>query len=311
MQFRGFPSVINLELTHACNLRCGHCNSAAGTPLPNEMGLDEILKICDQFPELQVREVDFVGGEPFLRLDWFRIALYLRSLEISVRVVSNGALLGDNVSHLENAGIAGVCIGLDGLEQTHDHFRQRSGLFRQVINGVEATVATDIDVTVVTIAHDDNVNELPQLYTFLRCLGVRRWRILPINFSIRRKENVKNLSTSSSFRLAEFIGSHVADDCRNEVDTAPPGSVGCSVELDTGTFFWQSCGAGMSSCTITADGKVKGCLSFPDHFVEGNLRQHDLWSICFDKRTFGYTLDCSLEDLVGNCSDCSFGRQCR
>ena len=125
MAFEGFPVVIGLELTLACNLRCQHCASVAGIPRPNELGLDEILDICDQFPALLVQEVDFTGGEPLLHKHWSQIAAHLNELKIPVRMVSNGLLLEDNISRLVDARIATVGISVDGLEATHDRIRER------------------------------------------------------------------------------------------------------------------------------------------------------------------------------------------
>ena len=62
MGFESFPYVIGWELTLACNLRCRHCASSAGSPRGQELTLEESLAICDQFPALLVNEVIFTGG---------------------------------------------------------------------------------------------------------------------------------------------------------------------------------------------------------------------------------------------------------
>ena len=311
MGFEGFPSVIGLELTLACNLRCNHCASSAGHPRPNELSLDEILNICDQFPDLLVQEVDLTGGEPLLRPDWFRIATYLRELNIPVRMVSNGVLLKENISRLVDAGIATVGISLDGLEATHDHIRERPGLFKQVLNGVEAALAAGIPIAVITAVNNHNVSELPKLYALLHRLGVRHWQVQPIFSRGRARETELNLSESSFLKLGEFIHSHAASCGTVGFSMMPADGVGYFTELDTRDPAWQGCGAGMSSCGITSDGKVKGCLSFPDHLVEGDLRKRDLWSIWFDKTSFIYNRKFSPEDLGENCTNCKFDEQCR
>lgn len=140
MAFEGFPLVVGWELTLACNLRCGHCASSAGMPRPNELNVDEAIDLCDQFPPLLVQEVDFTGGEPLLRADWPKIAARLREHNIPARMVTNGLLLEQNVPLLKDAGIATVGVSLDGLEATHDRIRRRSGLFKQVIAGIEASL---------------------------------------------------------------------------------------------------------------------------------------------------------------------------
>jgi hypothetical protein len=42
-------------------------------------------------------------------------------------------------------------------------------------------------------------------------------------------------------------------------------------------MVWLS--SGLVSAGITSDGKLKGCLSLPDEFIEGDLRTRSLWDI--------------------------------
>jgi MoaA/NifB/PqqE/SkfB family radical SAM enzyme len=82
MDFEGFPFIVGWELTLACNLRCEHCGSSAGLPRRDELTLAEALTICEQLPDLLVCEVDFTGGEPLVRPDWWKIAQKLYELKI-------------------------------------------------------------------------------------------------------------------------------------------------------------------------------------------------------------------------------------
>ena len=311
MKFEGFPSVIGLELTLACNLRCRHCASSAGHPRPNELSTDEFLSICDQFPDLLVEEVDFTGGEPLIRDDWFKIATHLRKMEIPVRMVSNGILLKHNIARLADAGIATIGISLDGLEATHDLIRAKPGLFREIVHGIEAALAAGIPVAVITAVNNYNVNELPGLYSFLRELGVRHWQVQPIFSRGRAREEELNLSFPSYLELGEFVKNRIAT-CRDSGFTLMPADgVGYFTDLDTRESAWKGCCAGMATCGITADGKVKGCLSLPDEIVEGDLRERDLWSIWFDKASFKYNREFSPVELGDNCTNCEYGEQCR
>ncbi|MGD8777871.1 MAG: radical SAM protein [Ignavibacteria bacterium] len=311
MEFEGFPAVIGLELTLACNLRCKHCASSAGYPRHNELSLKEMLNICDQFPDLLVQEVDLTGGEPLVRKDWFKIASYIRELNIPVRMVSNGVLLKDNLARIKDADISTVGISLDGLESTHDHIREKPGLFKQIINGIESALAEGIPIAVITAVSNYNVNELPGLYTFLRQLGVRHWQVQPIFSRGRAREEQLNLSETSFIQLGKFVQSNINLCEANVVNMMPADGVGYFTELDTREQEWNGCGAGISTCGITADGKIKGCLSLPDEFIEGDLRKRDLWDIWFDKKSFTYNRCFSASELGANCSNCEFGEQCK
>ncbi|MDH3892660.1 MAG: radical SAM protein [candidate division Zixibacteria bacterium] len=310
MTFEGFPLVIGLELTLECNLKCKHCASSAGQPRPKELKLDEILNICDDLPDLLVQEVDFTGGEPLLRTDWPIIAARLGELGISVRMVTNGVLLEKNIPPLLDSGIATVGVSLDGLESTHDLIRERPGLFKRLISGIEASLAAGIPTAVLTAVNDLNVSELPTLLAFLQRLGVRHWQVQP-TFSLgRAHEGRVSLSESSFLEMARFIKRNSNGGKNDTVSLMPADGVGYYTDLDTRDRPWAGCSAGRASCGITSDGKVKGCLSLPDDMIEGDLRTRDLWSIWFDDTAFSYNRCFSPKDLGKNCSGCEFGEQC-
>ncbi len=312
MAFEQFPVVIGFEVTLACNLRCKHCASSAGLPRRNELSLKEIIQIVDQFPDLLVQEVDFTGGEPLFRDDWFNIADYLKKLDISVRIVSNGVLLKENISRLLDAEVATVGVSLDGLENTHDKLREKTGLFKHITTGIDAALSAGIPIAVITAVNDYNVGELPELFRLLKNLGVRHWQVQPIFTRGRAREKELYLSETSFLELGAFVKKHNDPTFGSvEINMMPADGIGYFTHLDSRDTAWQGCSAGMSTCGITADGNVKGCLSLPDNIVEGNLRNRDLWSIWFDTKSFAYNRKFTIENLGENCADCEFGQQCR
>lgn len=312
MDFEGFPLVVGWELTLSCNLRCGHCASSAGLPRERELTLAEALELCDQFPSLLVQEVDFTGGEPLLRTDWPEIAARLHELQIPARMVTNGLLLKESAPLLKDVGLATVGVSLDGLEKTHDFIRRRQGLFRQVVDGIEAALAAGVPTAVITAVNTLNVNELPKLHALLQSLNVRHWQVQP-TFALGRvlEGNELTLSEESFLQLGQFIKRQTVPCGAARFNMMPADGVGYFTELDTRTQVWRGCGAGMASCGITSNGKVKGCLSHPDHLIAGDLRERDLWSIWFDKKSFSYNRSFSLGDLGNVCSGCEFGEQCK
>ena len=310
MKFEGFPVIIGIELTLACNLRCRHCASSAGNPREGELDLHEMLDLCDQFPSLLVQEVDFTGGEPLLRSDWPRIAERLKKHKIPFRMVTNGLLLEENVPVLSDLGIATVGVSLDGLEDTHDRIREKPGLFRKIISGIEAALDAGVPVAAITAVNHLNVNELALLQSFLHELGIKHWQVQPTFALGRAKEGSLDLSESTFLKIGRFVHANITT-CSGEcIGMVPADGVGYYTELDTRDPSWKGCGAGRASCGITSNGDVKGCLSLPDHLVEGNLREQDLWSIWFSDDSFAYNRQFTPDDLGEFCEGCEFGEQC-
>jgi len=91
----------------------------------------------------------------------------------------------------------------------------------------------------------------------------------------------------------------------------PGDSYGYYTNLDTRIPPWRGCPAGLFSCGITSDGKIKGCLSLPDELTEGDLRRDDLWDIWFHPDSFAYTRRFTTESLGPHCVACTKAEQCQ
>jgi len=313
MVFESFPFVVGWELTLACNLRCGHCGSSAGSPRKNELTGDECLKICDQFPELLVQEVNFTGGEPLLNPDWFDIALRLNELKIATKILTNGLLLdARTVTKIKAAGISGVGISIDGCENTHDRLRGQFGLFHEIKKSIERLHENNLQITVITTVHSTNVSELSTLRDILVSLGVKRWQVQPI-FPLGRtllRPELK-LSKADYLQLGRFIKSYYRRFPGQGLEILPGDSFGYYTDMDPRKPIWRGCPAGFFSCGITSDGKVKGCLSLPDEIIDGDLRRNDLWDIWFHTDAFTWNRKFSNGKLGENCRGCEMGETCR
>lgn len=312
MSFESFPLAVGWELTLACNLRCSHCGSAAGAPRSRELTVDEALTICDQLPALLVCEVDFTGGEPLCHPAWERIAARLLDLGIRTKLITNGALLGrDTAKRLRDAGIGRVGVSIDGLEATHDRIRGHLGLFQHATAGIQELLKLGVPVTAITTVNELNVGELPMIRSLLGSIGVDVWQFQPI-FPLGRAREFPEMALSHGayLQLGHFARCIVSVE---EVQplALPGDSFGYFTELDTRRPPWGGCSAGVALCGITSDGRVKGCLSMPDHLVEGDLRERDLWEIWFDAGAFRYNRNFATDDLGPNCCACDRAAECR
>lgn len=310
MTFEGFPLIIGWELTLQCNLRCRHCGSSAGLPRKNELSTAEALSICEQLPDLLVQEVDFTGGEPFLRPDLLIIARKLQNLRIKTNILTHGyGYSADDIRRLQDAGISGAGISLDGLEKTHDYIRRSNGSYASVLRTIGHFQEAEMPYNVITTVNARNISELPEMYLKLSESKVKYWRlqaIIPMGRVAQTPE--LELGEDQFHKLGQFIRKHYkpadtdslnlicSDGLQYVIPTAKP---------------WQGCGAGIVTCGITAEGKIKGCLSMPDELVVGDLRKNSLWDIWFDERSFVYNRNFQKNDLGENCKSCEKAEECK
>jgi radical SAM protein with 4Fe4S-binding SPASM domain len=312
MPFEGFPFVVGWELTLDCNLRCRHCASSAGTHRGGELTLDESLAICDQFPALLVQEVIFTGGEPLLSPNWFAIASRLKVLGIQAGIVTNGTVVSDDVvGQLVDCGITAAGVSIDGPEAVHDSMRGHAGCFRKASQAVQRLVKGNVATTVITSVTSLNIDLLDEVYELVKSLGAWKWQLQPIFPLGRAYTNSElHLGENEFIRLGKYIYDSIEKKNTNRPVIVPADSCGFCSDLDREEFGWHGCPAGRYECGIMSDGRVKGCLSWPDSTVEGDLREADLWTIWFEPGAFSRLRGYTADDVSGSCKGCEQAQEC-
>ncbi|KAL7503000.1 hypothetical protein ACHAXN_000857 [Cyclotella atomus] len=144
---------LRISLSERCNLRCQYCMPPEGVPLSPPSHLltnDEIIRLVDLFVKNGVNKVRLTGGEPLLRPD---IVPLVRSIADSLKmsrhdngsnglvgITTNGISLSRHIRGLVDAGLTGVNISLDTLQE--DRFveiTRRKGLHK-VMRAIQDTI---------------------------------------------------------------------------------------------------------------------------------------------------------------------------
>jgi len=147
---------------------------------------------------------------------------------------------------------------------------------------------------------------------YLQVIGVKKWQLQPI-FGFGRTRDAANLQLSLHEYLAmgRFIHDRHAEARGKGVEIFGADGVGYFSALDPPSPFpWRGCSAGISTCGIMSDGRLKGCLSWTDTMVEGNLRQDKFWNIWFGDGVFPHTRSLKKKDMTGQCRECDKAMEC-
>jgi len=308
------PKQVVWELTLKCNLRCIHCGSSAGKSRPDELSTKESLKLCKDLAEINTDEVCLMGGEPFLRKEWYRLGREVKDLGMKLLIISNGYIVNDDIiSKLVNLEPYAVSTSLDGATaKTHDHIRGVDGSFKKVMEFISSSKKSDLPVTVITTVNKLNFKELPMIKDFLLKENIA-WQIQTATPEGRFSKKLA-LSKEEFYSVGLFIASLQKQYKRKELPVIGAHCFGYnSNHLPCLGLYpqWMGCQAGISILSIKSNGDVIGCLSTPDKYIEGNIRKRSIIDIWNDPNAFAYNRKFKLEDLGENCRECKYGETCK
>ncbi len=317
---RARPRVAVWELTLRCNLSCEHCGSRAGKARPDELSTDECLALVESLASLDVLEVSLIGGEAHLHPGFFPVLRALKAHGVEVGMTSGGRGIDrDLARQMAAAGLDSVSVSLDGLEAAHDAQRGVLGSFQSALGAIRALADAGVFVSVNTQINRQSVADLPALVELLVSAGVRAWQIA-LTVAMGRAADHPELLLQPYDLLEVFpLLGRLKQRCDEaKIRVWPGNNIGyfgpfehvLRGEMPLGHCY--SCGAGVTTLGIEADGAIKGCPSLPSEaWIGGNIREEPLEAIWERSAALRYIRDRSVEDLWGFCRSCYYAEECR
>jgi radical SAM protein with 4Fe4S-binding SPASM domain len=257
--------------------------------------------------------VALIGGEIFLRPDWFDIASEIKRLGMSLSIVSNGLLIDDKMaSKISELDPDSVGISIDGSNaNTHDYIRSMKGSFERAVNALELLSTKDLPVSIITTVHKFNFKELPEIKNLILKRNIA-WQIqMASPFGRFRRKYA--LSPREFYSVGLFIASLRNRYSSKDLPVAGAHDFGyySSIMPNVQLQEWRGCQAGITNLGIQSDGNIKGCLALPDGFVEGNIREKSIVDIWNDPKSFPYNRGFRRDLLSGFCRRCRHSTVCK
>lgn len=169
---------LRVSVTDRCDLRCIYCMSERMRFLPRTelLSIEELDRLCTAFIQRGVRRLRFTGGEPLVRKGFLELLHSVRrhlgeGLD-EITVTTNGVQLAEFAAPLFAAGVRRVNVSVDSIDrETFARIARRDRL-TQVLEGIEAAVATGLKVKINTVAlKHDNAHEIPDLVKWAHARG--------------------------------------------------------------------------------------------------------------------------------------------
>jgi radical SAM protein with 4Fe4S-binding SPASM domain len=308
------------EITLACDLKCEHCGSRAGTARRNELTTQECLDVVDELAALGTREVTLIGGEAYLRHDFAQIIAAVTAAGMTCTLQSGGRNLNDKrVSEAVAAGVRSAGISIDGLRELHDELRGVPGSFDAAVASLRRLREHGVIVSVNTQITRAVVGELDALLDLIVGCGATSWQLqltVPMGRASERPDrllqphHLLGLMPKLAGLFERASARCVLLQIGNNIGYFGPFE-GLLRGFGLETIHYQGCMAGKNGIGIEADGKVKGCPSLPtEGYVGGNVRDIDLTSIWHETPELAFSRDKRYEPH-SFCGSCYYAKVCR
>jgi Fe-coproporphyrin III synthase len=322
--------IVVWNITRRCNLKCVHCYSDSDArEYPGELTWDQCRAVADDLAEYGVPAVLMSGGEPMIHPRFFDLATYMRQKGLRLTLSTNGTLIDhDAAKWIKDTGFSYVGISLDGIGDTHDHFRGRKGAFEKAVAAFRNCKSVGQKVGLRLTLSAPNVADLDHILDFIEAEDIDRVCFYHLVYS-GRGSNVVDVSHEQTRMAVDKIidrtARWAASGKPREVLTVDQPADGAYLYLRLlrenparaqemmDLLKWNG-GGGNSSGTGIGNIDTQGNVH-PDQFWQsltlGNVKQRKFSEIWRD--TTNETL-AALRDrngrLEGKCSGCRFLSVC-
>ncbi len=163
---------LELQITDKCNLKCKHC--FVGNSQNNELTIDIIKRIFDEFIQMQGLRVMITGGEPLMHKEFEKLNSLLPEYPFRKILFTNGILLNQKI--IEALNVDEIQFSIDGMEKGHDTLRGK-GTFSKVLKKLCKAKELGIPVSVATIVHSNNLDEFDKMEALFKEIRVKDWTV--------------------------------------------------------------------------------------------------------------------------------------
>jgi radical SAM protein with 4Fe4S-binding SPASM domain len=298
----GVPLSVQLDVTYRCNERCLHCYLDHDDH--GELTTAEIRDLLEQLAEAGVFFLCFSGGEVLMRMDFFPILEYARSLLFDVKIKTNAFMIREKqADRMRELGVRTVQVSIySHRPEVHDAITKLPGSLKRSIAGMRFLQSRGMKVIIANVLMRSNLNDYAGVKGLAQELGAEYTIDPTITPKMDGDRSILALGIGGEdlrqvFRNADLVG-NVEEFC------APPPAV------DDDVLDGLPCSAGHTACYISPYGDVHPCVQFP--LPTGNVRKQKFLEIWRHSPQMNEVRSIHARDLpvcstcthVGSCTRC-------
>jgi heme b synthase len=280
------------------------------------------MSLIDQISSFAKPVFILSGGEPLVRTDLFRIAVYARSKGLKVALATNGTLVTEELAgRMAESGIQRVSISIDGADaSSHDDFRRMPGAFDAALRGAEHVWSAGIPFQINTTVTKRNIGQLSRILDLAvdrHAAALHLFLLVPTGCGkeIADDEMIEPQEYESVlnwfYDQSKIAGIGLKATCaphyfRIMRQRAKIEGTKITPETHGMEAMTKGCLAGSAVCFISHTGEVYPCGYLP--VSAGNIRDQHFRNIWDNAQIFRELRD--EDNLRGKCGGCEFRRVC-
>lgn len=303
------PFYVQFEVTEVCNHRCFFCYNETMRQVGSQLTTDQCKRLLDEMRGAGVFSINFNGGEPLIRPDFFELASHARRLGFDIHLNTNATLIDDAKADALADLFPSLCTSvLASTAERHDQLVGSLGAFDRMRKGVDRVLTRGMKVEINVCTFKGNYADLYDIARVMARKGVHVFCVTRyIMVAPEGKQHL--LGEPETIAVLDSL-----ERIRTEIPTFEevklPGPVPyCELPRE----YWDTlrqwntpCQAGYGLCRISSIGAMTPC-PLSDHVI-GNVLETPFAALWADAAWQRYS---NVQHLPLNCRDCTELESCR
>ncbi len=291
---------MEIEFNKSCNFRCMYCYVGDNGRRRNELSREEFFDVISQARELGARKMIILGGEPMLYPHIMEMIAFIRDLDMEVELFTNGTNITRDVAQALYEAGARVVLKMNTFdEKLQDLLSGRKGAYAQIHNALRnlksaGYPSTDHPMGVSTVICQQNIEELPRLWEWLRDQNIVPYFEMITPQGGARENETLAVDSKSAEEFFHRISEIDRTKYGYEWEPKPP-------------LVGGECLRHQFSCAVNSEGYVQPCVGVT--IFIGNVRERKLQDILSESEVV-QDLKGYKETIKGPCGECEKLAEC-
>lgn len=290
--------------------------------IKNELSEEDCLSVIGDFESsldhwsLEGR-INFTGGDPLLRDDFFSLLDYSKSKNISSMILGNPNHLTHEVAErLKESGLSGYQLSIDGMEKVHDYLR-KPGHFKDTLRALDVLNDVEMSSAVMFTVSKLNVDDLLDVIDLVADKNVSYFafsRLVPTGSGKELEDQMfspdeyRSLLSRVHDKYTEFEenGCETIFVRKDHLWSLLYKEMGIMEMPPDEDMIYGGCSIGVNGLAILADGYVLGCRRLP--VKVGKVPEQSIKDIFINSKNLNIMRQ--YEEME-KCGDCEITQICR